>query len=50
MFKYLETNMVVVQPNYKEFIVYNYKPLGLVRIPFSEPDDVILGELKEILE
>ena len=47
MYKYLEGNFVVVQPNFKDVIVYNYKPLGLVKIPFS--DDVI-GELKAILE
>jgi hypothetical protein len=47
MYKYLEGNLVVVQPNFKDVIVYNYKPLGLLKIPFS--DDVI-GELKAILE
>jgi hypothetical protein len=42
--------MVVVQPNFRDVIVYNYNPIGFIKIPFKESDDVILGELKEILE
>ena len=50
LYKYLEGNMVVVQPNFRDVIVYNYNPIGFIKIPFKESDDVILGELKEILE
>jgi hypothetical protein len=49
LYKYLEANIVVVQPSIKEVLVQNYKPFGLVRIPFKESDKTILGELKSIL-
>jgi hypothetical protein len=50
LYKYLEANIVVVQPSFKEVLVQNYKPIGLVRIPFKDSDEVILGEIKTILE
>lgn len=49
LYKYLEANIVVVQPSFKEVLVQNYKPIGLVRIPFKDTDKTILGELKSIL-
>jgi hypothetical protein len=50
MYKYFEGNITVVQPNFNHAVVYNYKPMGFVKIPFNESDEVILGELKSILE
>jgi hypothetical protein len=49
-FKYMEANIVTVQPSFKELIMYNYKPMGLVKVSFKESDEIILGELKTILE
>lgn len=49
-FKYLETNMIVVQPSFNEIIAHNYNPLGFVRISLKESDKIILDELKTILE
>jgi hypothetical protein len=48
-FKYMEANMVTVQANFTELIVFNYNPLGFVKIQFKESDDVILEEIKTIL-
>lgn len=50
IYKYFEGNIAVVQPNWKDVIVFNYKPVGFVKIPFKESDEVILEELKAILE
>lgn len=50
LYKNLEANLVVVQAAFREVIVQNYKPLGIAKIPFKESDDVILGEIKTILE
>jgi len=50
MFKCLEANMVVVQPKFTDMVIYNYKPMGFVKVSFSEPDTIILEELKAILE
>jgi len=49
-YKYLEGNLLCVKPMFKSVIVQNYKPLGFVNIKFKEEDNVILGELKSILE
>ena len=49
LYKYLEGNIVVVQPSWKEVLIQNYKPLGIVRIPLKGSDDVILEEIKTIL-
>ena len=48
-FKYMEANMVTVQANFTELMVFNYNPLGFVKIQFKESDDVILEEIKTIL-
>lgn len=50
LYKNMEANIVVVQPGFKEVIVQNYKPLGFVKIPLKDSDDVILGEIKTIIE
>ncbi len=50
LYKNLEANLVTVQPVFKEVIVQNYKPLGFVKIPFKESDDIILEEIKTILK
>jgi hypothetical protein len=50
LYKNMEANLVVIQPSIKEVLVQNYKPLGFVKIPFKESDDIILGEIKTILE
>jgi hypothetical protein len=49
VFKYLEANIVVVNPSFDELVVYNYKPWGIVKIKFSESDEHILSELKSII-
>ena len=49
IYKYLEANIVVVQPSWKEIIVQNHKPIGFVRIPLKDSDNVILEEIKTIL-
>jgi len=48
-YKYLEGNLVVVNPTFRSVVVQNYKPLGFVKIDFKEEDSVILAELKSIL-
>jgi hypothetical protein len=50
LYKYLEGSMIVVQPSFKEVFVHNYKPIGLVKIPFKDSDEVIISELKSILQ
>jgi hypothetical protein len=49
-YKYLEGNLVTVQHQFRGILVQNFKPLGFVNISFKEEDDVILAELKSILE
>lgn len=50
LYKYLEANLVVVQPDFKGVIIQNYKPLGFTRIQFKESDAIILEEIKTILK
>jgi hypothetical protein len=50
IYKYLECNIVVVQPSYKEIIVQNYKPLGFTKIPLKESDESILEEINNIIQ
>jgi hypothetical protein len=45
----MEANMVTIQANFTELIVFNYNPLGFMKIQFKESDDVILEEIKTIL-
>lgn len=49
IYKYLEGNIVVIQPSWKEVVVQNYKPIGIARIPLKGSDDIILREIKVIL-
>ena len=49
LYKYLEGNLVVVNPAFTHMLVQNYNPLGYVKIPFKAPNDEILEELKYII-
>lgn len=49
LYKYLEANILVVQPSFNNLIVHNYRPLGFVNIPFRKSDKKIIEELKSIL-
>lgn len=48
-YKYLEGNLVVVQPIFDEVIVHNYNPIGFVKIALNAYDNNIIEELKYIL-
>jgi hypothetical protein len=50
LYKNLESNLVVVQPGFKEILIQNYKPLGFAKIQFKESDDIIIEEIKAILK
>jgi hypothetical protein len=50
LYKYLAGNIVTVIPTFCEVIISNYNPLGFVKIPFKESDEIILEEIKTILE
>lgn len=49
LYKYLEGNLVAVNPAFTHMLVQNYNPLGFAKIPFKAPNDEILDELKYIL-
>ena len=49
LYKYLEGNLVVVNPAFTHMFVQNYNPIGFVNIPFKAPNDEILEELKYII-
>ena len=49
IYKYLEANLVVVNPAFTHMLVQNYNPIGFVKISFKESDDKIIEELKYIL-
>lgn len=50
IYKYLEANIIVVHPRFKEILVQNYKPISFIKIPFKDSDNDILEEIKTILE
>jgi hypothetical protein len=49
LYKYLDANILVVQPSFNNLIVHNYRPLSFVNIPFRKSDENIIEELKSIL-